>query len=200
MRDPGLPTLLGRYLYADHCVGELRTVDLAAPAGDAATGLRASNVSSFGEDACGRLFVLSLNGPVYRLVDGSPSECAPTAAPPAPVTPPVADTRACSISARVSGLRSVRRLRRLTLSLRADEACRATVSARIKGVATFRTTVRSLGSGKRHVVRVRLTARGTRAVRRALGRRASLRVTYRVQAVDAAGNVRTLARVARVKG
>ena len=55
MRDPGLPTLLGRYLYADHCVGELRTVDLAAPAGDAATGLRAAEVSSFGEDACGRL-------------------------------------------------------------------------------------------------------------------------------------------------
>jgi hypothetical protein len=200
VRDPGLPTLLGRYLYADHCVGELRTVDLAAPAGDAATGLRASYVSSFGEDACGRLFVLSLNGPVYRLVDGSPSECVPTAAPPAPVTPPLADTRACRVSARVSGLRSVRRLRRLTLSLRADEACRATVSARIEGVATFRTTVRSLGSGARHVVRVRLTARGTRAVRRALGRRASLRVSYRVQAVDAAGNVLTLARVARVRG
>ena len=36
VRDPGLPTLLGRYLYADYCVGELRTVDLAAPAGDAA--------------------------------------------------------------------------------------------------------------------------------------------------------------------
>ena len=104
------------------------------------------------------------------------------------------------MSARVSGLRSVRRLRRLTLSLRADEACRATVSARIKGVAAFRSTRARAGAGKRHVVRVRLSARGTRAVRRALGRRASLRVSYRVQAVDAAGNVRTLARVARVKG
>ena len=199
VRDPGLPTLLGRYLYSDYCVGELRSVDLAAPSGDAATGLRASNVSSFGEDACGRLFVLSLNGPVYRLVDGAPSSCTPTAPAPTPVTPP-ADARACGVTARVSGLRSVRRLRRLTLTLRSDEACRATVSARIKGVATFRSTVRALGSGKRHVVRVRLAARGARAVRRALGRRTSLRVTYRVQAVDAAGNVRTLARAARVKG
>ena len=176
----------------------MRTVDLAAPAGDAATGLRTAELSSFGEDACGRLFVASLAGPVYRLIDGALSPCAPSAAP--PTTSPPADTRACRVSARVSGLRSVRRLRRLTLSLRADEACRATVSARIKGVAAFRSTARALASGRRDVVRVRLTARGTRAVRRALGRRASLRVTYRVQAVDAAGNVRTLARVARVKG
>jgi hypothetical protein len=201
VRDPGLPTLLGRYLYSDHCVGELRTVDLAAPAGDAATGLRASNPTSFGEDACGRLLVVSLNGPVYRLLDGAPSACAPAAPPPAPGTPPpVSDTRACGVSARVSGLRSVRRLRRLTLSLRADEACRATVSGRIRGVASFRSTRRSLGAGQRGVARLRLTARGARAVRRALRRRASLRVTYRVQAVDAAGNVRTLARVARVRG
>jgi hypothetical protein len=201
VRDPGLPTLLGRYLYADFCVGELRTVDLAAPAGDAALGLRASNISSFGEDACGRLFVLSLNGPVYRLVDGTPSPCTSAAPPPAPQAPPaVTDTRACSVSARVSGLRSVRRLRRLTVSLRTDEACRATVSARIRGVASFRSTRRALIVGRRNVVRLRLTARGTRAVRRALARRSSLRVTYRVQAVDAAGNISSSARGARVRG
>jgi hypothetical protein len=202
VRDPGLPTLLGRYLYSDYCVGELRTVDLGAPAGDAATGLRAADVSSFGEDACGRLFVVSLNGPVYRLVDGTPSACTPAPTAPPVKTPPLSttDTFACRVSARVSGLRSVRRLRRLTLSLRTDETCRATVSARIKGVATFRSSVRVLAVGRRSVVRVRLTARGARAVRRALERRASLRVTYRVQAVDPAGNIRTLARVARVKG
>ena len=108
-------------------------------AGDAATGLRASNPSSFGEDACGRLLVVSLNGPVYRLLDGAPSECAPGAPPPGPGAAAARrDTRACAVSARVSGLRSVRRLRRLTLSLRADEACRATVSGRIRGVASFR--------------------------------------------------------------
>ena len=104
------------------------------------------------------------------------------------------------MSARVSGLRSVRRLRRLTLSLRADEACRATVSGRIRGVASFLSTRRSLVAGQRGVARLRLSVRGTRAVRRALRRRASLRVAYRVQAVDAAGNVQTLARVARVRG
>ena len=198
VRDPGLPTLLGRYLYADYCVGELRSVNLATGLDDAPVGLRASNVSSFGEDACGRLFVVSLNGPVYRVVDAA-AACSP-GSPPATGTPAPSDTRACRVSARVSGLRSVRRLRRLTLSLRADETCRTTVSARIAGVATFRSLRRELGVERRSVVRLRLTAPGARAVRRALGRRSSLRVTFRVQAVDGAGNVSTLARRARVRG
>ena len=57
------------------------------------------------------------------------------------------DTRACALSARVTGVRSVRRLRRLSVALRADEACRATVSARIRGVATFRTAKRLARAG-----------------------------------------------------
>ena len=38
VRDPGLPTLLGRYLYGDFCNATLRSVDLANPASDAAVG------------------------------------------------------------------------------------------------------------------------------------------------------------------
>ena len=116
VRDPGLPTLLGRYLYSDYCVGELRTVDLAAPAGDAATGLRAANPSSFGEDACGRLLVVSLNGPVYRLLDGAPSACAPAAPPPAPGTPPV------SRHARLRRLRARQRAAQRAAVAAADAA------------------------------------------------------------------------------
>ena len=37
---------------------------------------RVDSLSSFGEDACGRILVVSLAGPVYRLVDGAPSACA----------------------------------------------------------------------------------------------------------------------------
>jgi hypothetical protein len=96
-------------------------------------------------------------------------------------------------------VRSVRRLRRLTVALRADEACRATVSAGIRGVATFRTATASLAAGRRSVVRLRLTARGTRSVRRALRRHRSLPVTVRVQALDVTGNVRTLSRSVRVR-
>ena len=95
VRDPGLPTLLGRYLYGDYCERELRSVDLAGPRGDAPTGLSVASLSSFGEDACGRLFVVSLDGPVYRLVDGSPSPCAP-AARAAERAAAGRDTRACA--------------------------------------------------------------------------------------------------------
>ncbi len=100
----------------------------------------------------------------------------------------------------MTGLRSVRRTRRLSVALRTDEACRATVSARIRGVASFRTSTRSLVPGRRSVLRLQLSARSVRAVRRALGRHRSLRVAVRVQAVDGSGNVRTLARAARVRG
>jgi hypothetical protein len=198
VRDPGLPTLAGRYLYGDFCAPALRSADLANPASDAAVGLSVDSLSSFGEDACGRILVVSLAGPVYRLVDGTPSPCV-SAGPPPPVPAP-ADTRACALSARITGVRSVRRLRRLTVSLRTDEACRATVSARIRGVATFRTAKRSLVAGRRSVVRLKLTARGTRAVRRALKRQRSLRVAVRVQALDATGNIRSLSRGVRVRG
>ena len=38
VRDPGLPTLLGRYVYGDNCATALRSVDLANAAGDAPVG------------------------------------------------------------------------------------------------------------------------------------------------------------------
>ncbi len=49
-------------------------------------------------------------------------------------------------------------------------------------------------------MRLRLTARGTRAVRAALRRHRSLRVAVRVRTVDGPGNVGTLARAVRVRG
>jgi glucose/arabinose dehydrogenase len=75
VRDPALRSLYGRYLYGDFCEGELRSftaerpqTDQAAPArDDTALGLRVEALSSFGEDAAGRVYVTSLSGPVYRL-------------------------------------------------------------------------------------------------------------------------------------
>ncbi len=199
VRDPGLPTLLGRYVYGDFCAPALRSVDLANPASDAPLGLEVPRLSSFGEDTCGRLFVVSLDGPVYRLVDGAPAACpAPLPPPPPPAVAP--DRRACSLAMTVSGVRSVRRLKRLTIALRTDEACRATVRASIKGVAQFRRTTASVTAGTRRVVRVKLTSRGVRAVRAALRRKSSLSVALRVSAVDAAGNTRTVTRTVRVRG
>ncbi|HET6548670.1 MAG TPA: PQQ-dependent sugar dehydrogenase, partial [Solirubrobacter sp.] len=60
VRDPGLPTLAGRYVYGDNCHQQLRSVELGEPATDAPVGLSVDRLSSFGEDACGRVLVVSL--------------------------------------------------------------------------------------------------------------------------------------------
>lgn len=69
VRDPRLPSLRGRYIYADLCEGELRSLRprLGRAAGDRKLGLSVPSPSSFGEDARGHLYVASLEGPVYRL-------------------------------------------------------------------------------------------------------------------------------------
>lgn len=70
VRDPELPSLFGRYLYADFCVGELRsfTARPGRPArDDRALGIQVPSLSSFGEDDRGQIYVTSLEGPVFRL-------------------------------------------------------------------------------------------------------------------------------------
>jgi hypothetical protein len=187
VRDPGLPTLLGRYLYGDYCKAPLRSVDLANPASDTDTGLSVAGLSSFGEDACGRILAVSLNGPVYRLVDGAPSACGGAPLP--------ADTQACKLSARVVRYRASR----LTLSLRSDEPCRATIFARVRGVTSFRHTTRRLAAGRRTSVTLRLSSSGARKVRRALRHHRWLRVAIRLATADASGNRKTLNRVYRLR-
>lgn len=70
VRDPELTSLDGRYLYGDFCSGELRSFVPGLPGGEHALGLEVPQLSSFGEGAGGRLYVASLDGPVYRIVPG----------------------------------------------------------------------------------------------------------------------------------
>jgi glucose/arabinose dehydrogenase len=68
VRDRSVSAAYGRYLFGDFCKGDILSAKLATPRTTAArTGLRVDSVSSFGEDARGRVYVISLNGPVYRL-------------------------------------------------------------------------------------------------------------------------------------
>jgi glucose/arabinose dehydrogenase len=78
VRDPGLPQLYGRYLYADYCGGRIRSftvpeLDAAGlPTGGRVTddrdeGLYLPYPSSFGEGLNGQIYVASLNGPVFRI-------------------------------------------------------------------------------------------------------------------------------------
>jgi glucose/arabinose dehydrogenase len=68
--DRRLPTLYKRYVYADLCEGELRSLvpHLHGAGHDRKLGLSVPSPSSFGEDDRHRLYVCSLEGPVYRLV------------------------------------------------------------------------------------------------------------------------------------
>src|SRR5262245_7779488 len=69
VRDPTLPALDGRYVYGDFCAGELRSFRPATDEArdDRSLGLKVPSLSSFGEDNRGHVYVVSLDGPVYRL-------------------------------------------------------------------------------------------------------------------------------------
>jgi glucose/arabinose dehydrogenase len=69
VRDPGLPALAGRYLYGDYCAGDIRSfrIEGGRATSDRSAGLHVASLSSFGEDARGRVYATSLDGPVYRL-------------------------------------------------------------------------------------------------------------------------------------
>lgn len=68
--DRSLGALYRHYVYADLCEGKLRSLQphLRHASGDHPIGVSVSSPSSFGEDARGRVYVASLEGPVYRLV------------------------------------------------------------------------------------------------------------------------------------
>jgi glucose/arabinose dehydrogenase len=71
VRDRGLGRrLYGRYVYGDLCRAGLRVARLRPrrATGDRSLGVRVSELVSFGEDARGRLYAVSLRGPVYRIV------------------------------------------------------------------------------------------------------------------------------------
>jgi len=69
VRDRSLGSLYGRYVFGDFCNPRIRSARLRSGRATShrATTLRVPGLSSFGEDARGRVYAASLNGPVYRL-------------------------------------------------------------------------------------------------------------------------------------
>lgn len=93
--DESTPELLGRYVYGDYCSAVVRSIQLGTPT---ATGDRVESISvaanslvSFGEDSCGRLYVVSdPNGtadPIRRIIGDTPADC-DDGEPPVDSTPP----------------------------------------------------------------------------------------------------------------
>jgi glucose/arabinose dehydrogenase len=73
VRDPSLTGLEGRYLYADYFDGDVRSLALNfSNPDDRSTGLNVPTLSSFGQDAAGRLYAVNNGGgQVVRLVAGA---------------------------------------------------------------------------------------------------------------------------------
>jgi Glucose / Sorbosone dehydrogenase len=97
VRDPSLAGLYGRYVYTDYCSEQIRSLVLpAVPGGragdDRSEGLSIGAPSTFGEDACGRLYVASTEGAVYRFVGPAPAACPLPAAPAGPESAASAST------------------------------------------------------------------------------------------------------------
>ena len=68
-RDPRIPALTGRYLYGDLCSGKVTAllVESGKVSASGDLGLEVPELTSFGVDGLGRIYVMSLQGGVYRL-------------------------------------------------------------------------------------------------------------------------------------
>jgi hypothetical protein len=181
VRDPGLPTLAGRYLYGDNALPDLRSITLGG-SDDRIEPLAVAAPSSFGEDSCGRIYVTSLAGPVYRIQDGAAAPCTlPMPATPLPSTSG-ADRTAPRLRISVRGLRR----RHLRVRVRANEACRIVARGRLRGVGRLKAARRSLPANRRVLVRMRMSRREARQARR----RQRVVAVLTVRARDASGNQR----------
>lgn len=200
VRDPGLPTLKGRYVFADTYAGNVRSLVLNTPLAtdDRSAGLPIRTLLvSFGEDACGHIYVVSLNGTVERIQDGAPGACvlkpdiAPPAGPPAAPAPPPQPVDRTAPVLRVSAARRQRLggVVAVRVSVSCNEACRVAAGGQIRGVTTLRPRQAQLPAGRRVVVRLRPTKKGAKLMLRSLRRRRTLLVRLSIRATDPAGNL-----------
>ena len=160
-RGPGLGDLFGRYLYGDLCVGDVRSFSPAAPAAtDRYEGVHIGSLNSFGEDSCGRLYAVSGEGPVYRLLGPEAATCGGVSTPVVNLSPSFVKVRAATrkvkrkrralISAFVSpcngrqgGQLTLWHGRRNLGTRRLDRVCSARFRPRINRRSTFRVSVKA---------------------------------------------------------
>jgi glucose/arabinose dehydrogenase len=77
VHDPSLPDLAGRYIYGDHCTGEIRSfiphVGSQQATDDAPVGsVTAPEMTTFGEGIDGQIYYAELHGDVFQLEETSP--------------------------------------------------------------------------------------------------------------------------------
>jgi hypothetical protein len=94
VRDASVPDLYGRYIYADFCVGLIHSLILPTPPATAAHDDRSEGIFetgpiTFGEDACGRVYIGYESGHLYRFEGPTPASCARVSPSPGTTKPPV---------------------------------------------------------------------------------------------------------------
>jgi len=62
-----VPSAAGRYFFGDYCTGNVWSFTAGKASSIRKEAFSVSQLSSFGEDARGELYLVSLEGPVYRL-------------------------------------------------------------------------------------------------------------------------------------
>jgi glucose/arabinose dehydrogenase len=191
IRDQGLPTLRGRYIYGDFADQRLFSAIPRSGADDKPTGLVVRALTSFGEDACGHIYAASFNGQVYRLQDGAISPCS--------FNGQATDTTPPGLAVGLAGVRKLLKKRVLRIGVRCSEACQVSVGTRLRKVRRLATRHRSLAANQRKVVRVKLSKALTRKLRKRVRRRGFVRIAVNVRATDAAGNVATKTKRGRIK-
>jgi hypothetical protein len=190
VRDPGLVELQGRYVYADLCAGVVRSLELADPFGsDRSEGLSVVQPTSFGEDACGRIYVASRSGSVSRLVDGTPTEC------PDPVSDdPVSDLSGPGLGLDAKKRQSIERRRRVRVDTVSDEAGvvtlggAVTVGKRENELFTLAERTASVTAGAAHRLDLKLKRKPVRRCRRLIENGKRVEVQISGAASDATGN------------
>jgi glucose/arabinose dehydrogenase len=209
VRDPGLPSLVGRYLYADYYKGVIRSLQLGLPRAtdDRSAGLpTVTNLVNFGEDASGHVYIVSNNGTVDRIQDSAAGACVPSSAPAgAPGggscgggTPAAPDRTSPRIQIRVARKGRVGRRATPHIQLTASERCRVTITARLAGTKLKRVRT-PLRANRKTIVRLRPKAKAIKRIHRALRRHKRVTLTVKVVAVDPAGNVGRVTRRLKVR-
>lgn len=168
VRDPGLPSLAGRYLYADFCGDEMRSVSLGDPGSDALVGT-IDRPTSFGEDSCGRIYVTSYLGAVSRLVEG-----------------PATDCKRPAVALWGKRRQVVRDGAKLVVNAYATEAAKVTVRAR-SGTLRLKPKTVKVGARRSRKISWKLGDKAVVRVARS-AQEGSVQVTFRATGVDLAGN------------
>jgi glucose/arabinose dehydrogenase len=194
VRDETIPSLLGRYLYADSsgAFPEIRSALLfpGGSSGNSSTGL-SGGTASFGEDACGHVYVAKFSGQVFRI---QASTAQPACQPQTSLAPPGAgnrDGKGPRLSVDVSRAKRAAARGRVTLIVGCDEACTATAAGKLVlagrdiGLDPDRD---SLAAGVPAALVLDLSAKEARRLRVDLRNGVKARAVIEVSATDAASN------------